>query len=335
MEAIPDIFGVEDSDELDESLQEDAQVGVGYHGKIGAGKWYWKDGSENPTVPPVEVGSWNPVGYRVLDIPGGAGVLSSTVPLNQMIAMDWWWSCLTCGTFEAWMSKDDRVIVCDYWLSSHFSRWWVWLHCFHSSQADIVEKICSTNNTEERDVRTSTDRVKWLNWCVSTWRQPQGWFILLMEEILHQFFPLFTGFYTSQVVVRDFFHQQYLASIAQGNNFKWHWYGTIVYYTPVNSHSNGKWTLWRCISYWTWWCSIAMSIGSMWYIYIYLHLPWKSTIHVGKYTSPMDPMDIYPSDETSPAPDRSRTCGKRCWPGWHNAQMQQGGHDCWLYEWWA
>ena len=38
MEAIPDIFGVEDSDELDESLQEDAQVGVGYHGKIGAGK---------------------------------------------------------------------------------------------------------------------------------------------------------------------------------------------------------------------------------------------------------------------------------------------------------
>ena len=24
--------------------------------------------------------------------------------------------------------------------------------------------------------------------------------------------------------------------------------------------------------------------------YIYLHLPWKSTIHVGKYTSPMDPM---------------------------------------------
>ena len=22
--------------------------------------------------------------------------------------------------------------------------------------------------------------------------------------------------------------------------------------------------------------------------YIYLHLPWKPTIHVGKYTSPMD-----------------------------------------------
>jgi len=34
--------------------------------------------------------------------------------------------------------------------------------------------------------------------------------ILLMEEILHQFIPipLFTGFYTSQVV-QDFFHQQY------------------------------------------------------------------------------------------------------------------------------
>ena len=27
MEAIPEVFGVEDSDELDESLQEDAQVG--------------------------------------------------------------------------------------------------------------------------------------------------------------------------------------------------------------------------------------------------------------------------------------------------------------------
>ena len=26
--------------------------------------------------------------------------------------------------------------------------------------------------------------------------------------------------------------------------------------------------------------------------YIYLQLPWKSTIHVGKYTSPMDPMGI-------------------------------------------
>ena len=24
--------------------------------------------------------------------------------------------------------------------------------------------------------------------------------------------------------------------------------------------------------------------------YIFLHLPYKSTIHVGKYTSPMDPM---------------------------------------------
>ena len=123
----------------------------------GAGKWYWKDGSDIPTVgPPVEVGSWNPVSYRVFfDIPGGClGFLPSTVPLNQMIAMDWWWSCLTCGTFEAWMSKDDRVIICDYWLSSHFSRWRVWLHCFHSSQADIVEKICSTNNTEERDACT-------------------------------------------------------------------------------------------------------------------------------------------------------------------------------------
>ena len=38
-----------------------------------------------------------------------------------------------------------------------------------------------------------------------------SWIILLMAEILHQligmFIPLFTGFYTSQVV-QDFFHQQ-------------------------------------------------------------------------------------------------------------------------------
>ena len=33
-------------------------------------------------------------------------------------------------------------------------------------------------------------------------------FLLLMDEILHQFIPLFTMFYTSQVV-QDFFHQQY------------------------------------------------------------------------------------------------------------------------------
>ena len=29
------------------------------------------------------------------------------------------------------------------------------------------------------------------------------------------------------------------------------------------------------------------------FTYIYLHLPQKSTIHVGKYTSPMDPMGIF------------------------------------------
>ena len=23
-------------------------------------------------------------------------------------------------------------------------------------------------------------------------------------------------------------------------------------YTPVNEHSNGKWSIWRCISYWKW-----------------------------------------------------------------------------------
>ena len=41
MEAIPEIFCVEDSDELDESLQEDAQVGASmerYHGNLRAPK---------------------------------------------------------------------------------------------------------------------------------------------------------------------------------------------------------------------------------------------------------------------------------------------------------
>ena len=31
-------------------------------------------------------------------------------------------------------------------------------------------------------------------------------------------------------------------------------------YTPVNEHSNWKWTLWRCISYWKWGYSIAMLV---------------------------------------------------------------------------
>ena len=31
-------------------------------------------------------------------------------------------------------------------------------------------------------------------------------------------------------------------------------------YTPVNWHSNGKWTLWRCISYWRWGYFIAMLV---------------------------------------------------------------------------
>ena len=40
--------------------------------------------TRNPAVTPVEVGSWNPIIYRVLYIPGGAGFFPSTV------------SCLMC-----------------------------------------------------------------------------------------------------------------------------------------------------------------------------------------------------------------------------------------------
>ena len=36
-----------------------------------------------------------------------------------------------------------------------------------------------------------------------------------------------------------------------------------------------------------------------WDWYIYLHLPYKSTIHVGKYTSPMDPMGLVVSPVSS------------------------------------
>ena len=32
------------------------------------------------------------------------------------------------------------------------------------------------------------------------------------------------------------------------------------HYTPVDEHSNGKFTIWRCISYLKWWCSIAMLV---------------------------------------------------------------------------
>ncbi len=66
-----------------------------------------------------------------------------------------------------WMSKVRKSDKMWLFFVLPFSRWRVWLHCFHSSQvssafyfsisnpwlqADIVEKICSTNNTEERDV---------------------------------------------------------------------------------------------------------------------------------------------------------------------------------------
>ena len=37
----------------------------------------------------------------------------------------------------------------------------------------------------------------------------------------------------------------------------------------VNQHSNAKWPLWRCISYWTWWYSIAMLV----YQRVILYLP--------------------------------------------------------------
>ena len=42
----------------------------------------------------------------------------------------------------------------------------------------------------------------------------------------------------------------------------WRWLKTSwkIRYTPVNEHSNGKWTHWRCISYWTWGYSTAMLV---------------------------------------------------------------------------
>ena len=45
-------------------------------------------------------------------------------------------------------------------------------------------------------------------------------------------------------------------------------------YTAVNSPSNGKWTLWRCISYWEWWFSIAMLV------YQRVYLKWSLTSKV-------------------------------------------------------
>ena len=34
----------------------------------------------------------------------------------------------------------------------------------------------------------------------------------------------------------------------------------FCWYTPLNEHSNGKWTLWRCVSYWKWGYSIAILV---------------------------------------------------------------------------
>ena len=61
--------------------------------------------------------------------------------------------------------------------------------------------------------------------------------------------------------------------------------------------------------------------------YIYLHLPQKSTIHVGEYTIPMDPsweifriQDSYPSFQ---APESNQKCGKS--PDWNLLSMVVSG----------
>ena len=41
---------------------------------------------------------------------------------------------------------------------------------------------------------------------------------------------------------------------------KGHQWWIVIRYTPVNEHSDGKWILWRCISYWEWGYSIAMLV---------------------------------------------------------------------------
>ena len=65
--------------------------------------------------------------------------------------------------------------------------------------------------------------------------------------------------------------------------FRWtrnnHWFGEVFFYVFLTSKS--------LFHHWKTW---SHSIHVWWYIY--LHLPLTSTIHVGKYTSPMDPMGI-------------------------------------------
>ena len=49
--------------------------------------------------------------------------------------------------------------------------------------------------------------------------------------------------------------------VEQFAQFTDHFFQRIVFqYTPVNEHSNGKWTFWRCISFGKWWYSIAMLV---------------------------------------------------------------------------
>ena len=44
------------------------------------------------------------------------------------------------------------------------------------------------------------------------------------------------------------------------SNFRLERKPQVFVYIPVNQHSNGKWTLWRCITYWKWGYSIAMLV---------------------------------------------------------------------------
>ena len=63
--------------------------------------------------------------------------------------------------------------------------------------------------------------------------------------------------------------------------------------------------------------------------YIYLHLPYKSTIHVGKYISPMDDMGMFGSSRhlVSPWIGRAKLGGEwngkspRLHLGWSSKQL--------------
>ena len=73
--------------------------------------------------------------------------------------------------------------------------------------------------------------------------------------------------------------------------FAWFSVWSVEGKKPCSTFFSKRWIRWiRTWCVWSFFSTISHRIH-VWYIY--LHLPYKSTIHVGKYTSPMDCLGNY------------------------------------------